>query len=286
MLALRARWDDGCTDRRSVMGPLTGSRHDVEWSHTLFERVVVGVDGGDEALEAVRQAARLVTQTGGLEVLCAVDIGESAMAGFRASATAARLEQDAAEAVRKALEIAGPAATSRVVFGRPVATVLGEVRDAHATLVAVGTHGHSRLSEILIGGVTGELLHEAPCSVLVARTPPVAALFPRSVVVGTDGSPQADDAVAVAHALAERFDASLEVVTALGGKGVDHERARGGKVVGSSDHPVRALVEAAAGADLLVTGSRGLHGLDALGSVSERVAHLAPCSVLVVRGVG
>jgi nucleotide-binding universal stress UspA family protein len=29
-------------------------------------------------------------------------------------------------------------------------------------------------------------------------------------------------------------------------------------------------------ADLLVIGSRGLHGIAALGSVSERVAHQAP----------
>jgi nucleotide-binding universal stress UspA family protein len=51
-----------------------------------------------------------------------------------------------------------------------------------------------------------------------------------------------------------------------------------------ADHaPVPALVEAAACADLLVVGSRGLHGLRALGSVSERVAYQAGCSVLVVR---
>jgi nucleotide-binding universal stress UspA family protein len=30
-------------------------------------------------------------------------------------------------------------------------------------------------------------------------------------------------------------------------------------------------------------GSRGLHGVRALGSVSERVAHDARCSVLVIR---
>jgi nucleotide-binding universal stress UspA family protein len=35
--------------------------------------------------------------------------------------------------------------------------------------------------------------------------------------------------------------------------------------------------------DLVVIGSRGLHGLKALGSISERVAHQAECSVLVVR---
>jgi nucleotide-binding universal stress UspA family protein len=46
---------------------------------------------------------------------------------------------------------------------------------------------------------------------------------------------------------------------------------------------VSRLVEAAMDADLLVVGSRGLHGIKALGSVSERVAHEAKCSVLVVR---
>ena len=34
---------------------------------------------------------------------------------------------------------------------------------------------------------------------------------------------------------------------------------------------------------ILIVNGRGLHGLIALGSVSERVAHLAPSSVLVVR---
>jgi nucleotide-binding universal stress UspA family protein len=37
-------------------------------------------------------------------------------------------------------------------------------------------------------------------------------------------------------------------------------------------------------ADLVVVGSRGLQGLKSLGSVSERIAHQARCSVLVVRG--
>ena len=48
-------------------------------------------------------------------------------------------------------------------------------------------------------------------------------------------------------------------------------------------HPVDSLVAAAEQADLVVIGSRGLHGLASLGSVSERVAHRARCSVLVVR---
>jgi nucleotide-binding universal stress UspA family protein len=49
------------------------------------------------------------------------------------------------------------------------------------------------------------------------------------------------------------------------------------------ERALNVLVAASESADLIVVGSRGLHGLKALGSVSERVAHQARSSVLVVR---
>jgi nucleotide-binding universal stress UspA family protein len=47
----------------------------------------------------------------------------------------------------------------------------------------------------------------------------------------------------------------------------------------------KVIVETAAREDasLIVIGSRNVGGVRALGSVSERVVHEAPCSVLVVR---
>lgn len=75
------------------------------------------------------------------------------------------------------------------------------------------------------------------------------------------------------------------MVTGLGGKRVDPKVVSAAfpdsKVV--DDPPVDALVQASRSVDLVVVGSRGLHGLTALGSVSERVAHRADCSVLVAR---
>jgi nucleotide-binding universal stress UspA family protein len=49
--------------------------------------------------------------------------------------------------------------------------------------------------------------------------------------------------------------------------------------------PHRRLVEVASETEtgLVVMGGRGQTGLAALGSVSERVSHRAPCSVLIVR---
>jgi nucleotide-binding universal stress UspA family protein len=114
----------------------------------------------------------------------------------------------------------------------------------------------------VIGSTATELVHKAPCSVLVARK--ALKDFPGSIVVGVDGSKEAAVADAVAGALARRFGAQLERLENL-------------------PHPVSGLVDAATEAGLLVVGSRGLRGVRALGSVSERVAHEPRCSVLVVR---
>lgn len=162
--------------------------------------------------------------------------------------------------------------------------LLDEIDRIGAGLVALGSHGRRRATEILVGGVAGELLHKAPCSVLIARPAPADA-WPRAVVVGFDGSAHSVRALAVARRLAERDGLGVRIVTAHRGKRVDLERvhrlAPASREVDA--HPVAALVEGTSSADLIVVGSRGLHGVRALGSVSERVAHRAPCSVLVVR---
>ena len=115
------------------------------------------------------------------------------------------------------------------------------------------------------------------------------ASFPRSVVVGYDGSEQAAAAVRAAVEISHRTDAPLDALCARGGKEVDVEAlqasltalAPGVSLTVEDEDPVHALVSA--GADLVVVGNRGLHGMKSLGSVSERVAHKADCSVLVVR---
>src|SRR6266496_1243013 len=179
----------------------------------IFGRVIVGVDRREPGFEALRQGARLVADDGWLEVFTAVYLAEATLAGWSSTRMAAELEDEARDAIRKAEEIAGPRAESRLVNGRPLDALLGELRAKNATLAVVGTHGHSRFSEIVIGGVVGELLHVAPCSVLVARPPLVQALFPRTIVAGSDGSPEAEEAVAAARHLGRRFAAPLKIVT-------------------------------------------------------------------------
>jgi nucleotide-binding universal stress UspA family protein len=149
-----------------------------------------------------------------------------------------------------------------------------------ATLVALGSHGHSRAAGIILGGAATTLLHEAPCSVLIARTSLIEDGFPSSIVAGVDGSPQSRQALEAARNLAERFSAEHRVIAARESKTVFDDALRDLEGVEWDERkPVDALVARSKSADLVVVGSRGLHGFPALGSVSERVAHRARSSV-------
>ena len=275
---------------------------------SVFERIVCGVDGSEAGFEALRQAKRLVVHEGRLAAVTVSDLSSAVQAGWSRESIVAGLQREAAatkaEAELELRELAD--AEALVVDGSPAQTLLAQAREEQATLVAVGSHGRSRAAGIILGGVATTLLHEAPCSVLLARPPVDSDLFPYSIVVGVDGSPESLAAARVAEELAVRLGASLRLVAATGGKPVDVEglvglrsrepalaRVGGGAprsamvrvpaLEWSRETPLDALLAASAHADLLVTGSRGRHGFAGLGSVSERLAHRARCSVLVVR---
>jgi nucleotide-binding universal stress UspA family protein len=256
--------------------------------HSMLSRVLVGIDGSDESREAARQAAILVD--GELTLLASYDVAP-AIAGTgvgvpyyqdedlqRAAAT------DALERAQEGVAVASP--TSKIVFGRPADALISEAEREQQTLLVVGSHGLGRVAGFVLGSTANEVIRKAPCSVLVVRRGSEGEAFPNKVVVGVDGSRESAAAYAVARQLSERFDAKLWPVVAHGGKAVDRRQIDAiveGEREESPDEPVTALVAAAADADLLVLGSRGLHGLKALGSVSERVAHQAGSSVLIVR---
>ncbi|MGH8986354.1 MAG: universal stress protein [Acidimicrobiia bacterium] len=256
---------------------------------SVFSRVLVGIDGSEESREAARQAAILVD--GDLALLASYDVAPAIVAGtgthvpdYFDEDLQREAAMDALGRARESVAIALP--TGKIVRGRPADALISEVEREQDTLLALGSHGLGRLAGFIMGSTATEVIHKAACSVLVARRRSESAEFPNKVVVGVDGSPESAAAYAVARRLSERFNAELWPVVAHGGKTVD--RALIDSIVDGwredlPDAPVAALLAAAADADLLVVGSRGLHGLKALGSVSERVAHRAQSSVLIVR---
>jgi nucleotide-binding universal stress UspA family protein len=138
-----------------------------------------------------------------------------------------------------------------------------------------------------------------------------------AIVVGTDGSETAKEAVSEAIRLAKAFDAELHVVSAykpLRGAHVSGAPAGAAKVWQplpdsrveailqeaaaavrlrdvpvkthtSEEEPADALLSVASQVDakLIVVGNRGMQGARrVLGSVPNKVAHHASCNVLIV----
>lgn len=260
---------------------------DVVGAARIFSSVLVGVDGTAESFDAVRQAGELTACAGTVTCLAAWNVAPPLITPMTAVPTREAEEREARDAAEKAVREAQayvPTAETMVVHGFAGRALLDVAAHQRSTLVVVGAHGRSRAEGILLGSTPTLVLHDAPCSVLVAREGNHRAL--RRIVVGVDGSRESAAAYSAARYLAGRFDADLAVVVAEGKKLIDLPGVS--QIVGDGfdvipEEPVRALTAASVDAGLLVLGSRGLHGLKSLGSVSERVAHRAACSTLIVR---
>lgn len=140
----------------------------------------------------------------------------------------------------------------------------------------------------------------------------------KKILVPVDGSALSMEAVRKAAALAERFESDLtilnvvvtpaqspmvdpglmiipaQLITALEDEGrrilaQAQKEVPAGIAVNTEQktgHPAQVIIElaAAGGYDLIILGSRGLGEIRGylLGSISDRVSHHAPCSVLIV----
>jgi nucleotide-binding universal stress UspA family protein len=224
--------------------------------------------------------------------------------------------RDAAEALAAVVAAAVPdvagTITEQVVCDLPARALIDASETAD--LVVVGARGLGGFRRLLLGSVSEQVLHHARCPVAVVRevAEGTRARTAERVVVGVDGSEDARRAlrwaldegrgrgatVHVVHAWAPPFvdisgllpvsgDADVQraaeqvlqdMVAAADTTGVAVE------AVAVPGPPSAAILEAAAGADLVVVGSRGRGGFAGLllGSVGRQVAAHAPCPVVVV----
>jgi len=127
---------------------------------TSFENVLVAWNGSREAARALAEAMPYL-KTAETVTLCVVDDKPRVNAATLLSAD-----------VKKHLEHHGIDAAIHHIASRNrdvAATLVAEAGRRKADLIVMGGYGHSRLREWLLGGVTFELLREAPVPLLVAH---------------------------------------------------------------------------------------------------------------------
>jgi len=197
--------------------------------------------------------------------------------------------------------------------GSPADALRALAERGDADLIVLGSTHRAHFGSVAPGSVAENLLHGAPCRVIIAPKGYGAADHSqdrlRVAAVGFDGMAESQAALNEAARLATKFGGSLRVIGVIPpvppaaaaaarveGAGPDFEtrlrdavaelpaELRALPVIEHGD-PVRKLIEdAGTGVDLLVLGSRGFGPVMRLlvGSVSSRVIRQAPCPVLVV----
>jgi len=276
--------------------------------------VVVGVDGSASAYRAVEWAVGEAHRRGvGLRLVRAfswttADHPTGWVARYRDEMLDVSRRQ-VARAVRIAADTRPDVeAESQVAIGAPIEVLSSEAR--RAQLLVLGDRGLGEVAGLVLGSVAVSLAARGACPVVVVRGERAGADGP--VVVGVDGSPVSEAALAFAFDAAAARGVDLVAVHAWSPTAIDEELASlvewdasvesavlAERLAGWGqkypqvavrrtvvrDGAVRALVTASAGAQLVVVGSRGRGNAAGLllGSVSHGVLHGAHCPVAVVR---
>lgn len=259
-----------------------------------FGRIACGIDGSRSCHLAVEQAIALSGPSTALVFVCVHE-----RHGFGATRQATISTERADRALREAVKAAGDAgvdaAAELLLGGDPSPVLLDE--GSRSDLLVVASHGGSRAGGIALGSTASTAVHRAKVPVLIARRPPESAPFPKRILVATDGSADAERAVEIAARIGHRYGSRVYLLSvdpephgdpkriAVDAVNLTAELGAEPIVMRASGHAHERILETAAAesVSLVAVGSRGLTGVRALGSVSERVAHRAPCSVLVAR---
>jgi nucleotide-binding universal stress UspA family protein len=246
---------------------------------TVWDRVVCAIDGAPLCVRAARAAARLMPTAARLTLCTVVGPDE---AGVVTDQARTREAEDALARAQAHVQVFHDVEL-HLREGPPVGRLVEELRTERATLVTIGSHANRRGG---LGSVATAMLHDAPCSVLIAHTDDADD---GEVVVGFDGSGGARRALGVGRELSERLSLRLRVLVATGDAhppGPGWSRAELGPDIDLIEDPrtaVEALTDASSAAGLLILGSRHLPAALAVSSVSEQAARRAGCPVLVVR---
>jgi nucleotide-binding universal stress UspA family protein len=292
---------------------------------TPNQTIVVGVDGSVGSDQAVRWAARLAAQRDlGLHIVHGLCFAQPqyGLAIASAGALVDAVRDDAERIVRDAVALAravpeNVSITTDLPTEPPVPLLIELSREAR--MVVIGHTGTGGFTGTLLGSTAAAVVSHAHCPVLVVRSRPGTLDVPEHgpVVVGVDGSPVSEEAIAAAFDEASQRGAALIAVHAWSDV-TDDDMYRATRLLAEwesieegeqlllaqrlagwqekypdvevrrelvRDRPRHALLERSATAQLVVVGSRGRGGFRGmlLGSTSQALVQHAQCPVLVVR---
>ncbi|HZW33599.1 MAG TPA: CBS domain-containing protein [Isosphaeraceae bacterium] len=280
----------------------------------MFRHLIAAIDGSDASLKALDRAIVLAARTGALLDIVSVEEEPPHYLSRDAEVRDARSDAERyygalhAEAVLRAAR-RGVVTSTRILSGHEVRALLEDVRDHQADLLVIGATGHSGVWEMFLGSTAEKLVAHAPTSVLVVHPSDAGSGF-KELVVGLDGSPLGERALAVALELGRLWGGTVRAISILEGmsSATTGQRLAEAEDIATLQARARAAAEAAGvrldleirsghaaemlvgyarevDADVIIIGATGRERpwSPTAGGTARRVANEAHCAVLLVR---
>lgn len=259
------------------------------------DAIVVGTDGSSTAKLAVDKAGELA-QALGAPVHVACVPGAIAADQWPQRITAQQIVAEAGDRLRDrgiTVETHLPKDD-----GDAALALLGVADQVRAQIIVVGNKGMTGVRRLL-GSLPNRVSHQARCDVLIVPTqsPSLAEFAGKPVVVGSDGSSGARQAVKEATRLSKALDGELHIVSiskdpdspeAVLSVAADEAAEQGVNAIehAAQGDPADALLDVAeeSGAAIIVVGSKGMHSGERewFGNVPDKISHKGAVSVVIV----
>lgn len=142
-------------------------------------KILIAVDASTHSEQALEFVSRMRWPAGSrMIVLSVMQPLRSPVPGPFESG---KLEAELMDEQRRALEglvakaeqrlrESGFATDGRLLIGDPREALIDAAREERADLIAMGSHGRTGLSKLVLGSVSSHVVTHAPCSVLVVKT--------------------------------------------------------------------------------------------------------------------
>jgi len=144
-------------------------------------RILVATDGSPHAMRAAHAAARLVRDLREAEVVIvcvqhltpteAAAVGATAASGYAdvlgVGAEMQSIAERASATTAAVFDGCGAPVTRQHPRGQPAAQIIDAATAAQADIIVIGRRGLNSVGELFLGSVSQQVLHAAPCPVLI-----------------------------------------------------------------------------------------------------------------------
>jgi len=136
----------------------------------MYDTILVTLDATDADKTILDHVRALAKSMGSKLVLLHVADGWTART-YGADAVSPEIEHDRAylAKIRAELEADGVAVDSELAFGDPATEIVKWVQAKHCDLIAMSTHGHRFLGDLIFGATAHKVQHQVTVPVLLLK---------------------------------------------------------------------------------------------------------------------